>query len=513
LFPLSRDELVECAALLDSVHRGELDRLAIPERPLDVLAQQIVAETAAQEWGEEELFALARRAWPFRSLAREDFDEVLAMLADGFSTRTGRRGALVHHDGVNHVVRGRRGARLTALTSGGTIPDTADYQVLLEPENHVIGTVNEDFAVESMAGDIFQLGNSAYRILRVERSLVRVADAQGMSPTIPFWLGEAPGRSDELSASVSRLRTEIAARLSAEPEGDTLRWLTDEIGIAEPAARQLIEYLASARAALGTLPTQDTLVLERFFDEAGGMQLVIHSPFGSRINRAWGLALRKRFCRKFDFELQAAATEDNIVLSLTTAHSFPGLRAPRCADVHHPLALGRGRVAGAAALPRRQESAGAARAHERRGSDRLDLPRPGRLRRESGRRARDTRSSPDRADDHRLPDRSDGRRGVRAAAETPGVRRHPGPDLRSHPALAACARGAVGAALRLSRRRAAGGAPNPGGPEPPVARAGDRRRSGPARSRGDRPRARGGLARGRQRGRAARRPGLARVPQ
>ena len=329
LFPFSRDELVECAALLDSVHRGELDRLAIPERPLDVLAQQIVAETAAQEWGEEELFALARRAWPFRSLAREDFDEVLAMLADGFSTRTGRRGALVHHDGVNHVVRGRRGARLTALTSGGTIPDTADYQVLLEPENHVIGTVNEDFAVESMAGDIFQLGNSAYRILRVERSLVRVADAQGMSPTIPFWLGEAPGRSDELSASVSRLRTEIAAHLSAEPEGDTLRWLTDEIGIAEPAARQLIEYLASARAALGTLPTQDTLVLERFFDEAGGMQLVIHSPFGSRINRAWGLALRKRFCRKFDFELQAAATEDNIVLSLTTAHSFPLDEVPR----------------------------------------------------------------------------------------------------------------------------------------------------------------------------------------
>jgi ATP-dependent helicase Lhr and Lhr-like helicase len=330
LFPLSRDELVECVALLDSVHRGELDRLGIPERPLDVLAQQIVAETAAQEWSEDAIFALARRAWPFRKLARKDFDDVLAMLADGFSTRNGRRGALIHHDGVNHVVRGRRGARLTALTSGGTIPDTADYQVLLEPENQIIGTVNEDFAVESMAGDIFQLGNSAYRIIRVERSVVRVADAQGMSPTIPFWLGEAPGRSDELSASVSRLRTEVAARLSADPSGeDTLRWLVDEIGIAEPAARQMIEYLAAARAALGILPTQDTLVLERFFDEAGGMQLVIHSPYGSRINRAWGLALRKRFCRKFNFELQAAATEDNIVLSLTTAHSFALEDVPR----------------------------------------------------------------------------------------------------------------------------------------------------------------------------------------
>ncbi len=323
LFPLSRDELVECAALLDSVRRGELDRLTIPEQPLDVLAQQIVAEVAAQEWGEDALYALVRRAWPYRALAREDFAAVLAMLADGFTTHRGRRGALVHYDAVNHVIRGRRGARLTALTSGGTIPDNADYQVLLEPENQVIGTVNEDFAVESMAGDIFQLGNAAYRILRVERGTVRVEDAPGMAPNIPFWLGEAPGRTDELSQSVSRLRDEIATRLPTDPAGEsTLRWLIEEVGIAEPAAEQLVEHLAAGYAALGVLPTQDTLVLERFFDEAGGMQLVLHSPFGSRINRAWGLALRKRFCRKFNFELQAAATEDNIVLSLTRAHSF-----------------------------------------------------------------------------------------------------------------------------------------------------------------------------------------------
>src|SRR5436190_16232111 len=245
------------------------------------------------------------------------------MLAEGFSTRRGRRGALIHYDGVNHVLRGRRGARLTALTSGGTIPDNADYQVLLEPENHFIGSVNEDFAVESLAGDIFQLGNKSYRIIRVERGVVRVEDAHGMAPTIPFWLGEAPGRSDELSAAVSRLRAEIAARVSGgEPAEGILRWLVDEVGIAQGAAEQLLEYLASAHAALSCLPTQDTIVLERFFDEAGGMQLVVHSPLGSRINRAWGLALRKRFCRKFNFELQAAATEDNIVLSLTTAHSF-----------------------------------------------------------------------------------------------------------------------------------------------------------------------------------------------
>src|SRR6266702_1999421 len=306
LFPLSRDDLVESAALIDSVRRGELDRLIIPEQPLDVLAQQIVAEVAAREWEEDALLARLRRAWPYRALAREDFSAVVAMLAEGFSTR-----------------RGRRGARLTALTSGGTIPDNADYSVLLEPEDHIIGTVNEDFAVESLAGDIFQLGNKSYRILRVERGIVRVEDAHGMAPTIPFWLGEAPGRSDELSAAVSRLRAEIAAHFATDPTGEgALRWLVEEVGIAEPAARQLVEYLASGFAALGCLPTQDILVLERFFDEAGGMQLVVHSPNGSRINRAWGLALRKRFCRKFNFELQAAATEDNIVLSLTTAHSF-----------------------------------------------------------------------------------------------------------------------------------------------------------------------------------------------
>src|SRR5471030_2832720 len=233
LFPLSRDELVECAALLDAVRRGELDRLSIPEQPLDVLAQQIVAEVAACEWGEDALYDRFRRAYPYRALAREDFAAVLRMLADGFSTRRGRRGALIHHDAVNQMVRGRRGARMTALTSGGTIPDNADYQVLLEPESQIIGTVNEDFAVESMAGDIFQLGNTSYRILRVERGTVRVADAKGMSPTIPFWLGEAPGRSDELSASVSRLREEIAAQLRRDPSGETSEnWLVREPGVA-----------------------------------------------------------------------------------------------------------------------------------------------------------------------------------------------------------------------------------------------------------------------------------------
>src|SRR5881392_1143328 len=321
LFPLSRDDLVECAALLAAVRRGELDRVAVPAKPLDVLSQQIVAEVGAREWDEAGLYELLRGAYPCRDLERAEFDEVVRMLAEGYSTRRGRHGALVHHDGVNHRVKGRRGARLTALTSGGTIPDNADYQVILEPQAQFIGTVNEDFAVESLQGDVFQLGNVSYRILRVEQGRIRVEDARGEPPSIPFWLGEAPGRTDEVSASVSRLRGELEAQLDRGLEA-ACAWLSASTGIAAPAAQQLVNYLAAGRAALGALPTQQTLIFERFFDEAGGMQLVIHSPFGSRINRAWGLALRKRFCRSFNFELQAAATEDNIVLSLTTAHSF-----------------------------------------------------------------------------------------------------------------------------------------------------------------------------------------------
>jgi ATP-dependent helicase Lhr and Lhr-like helicase len=321
LFPLSRDDLVECAALLAAVRRGELDRLRIPVQPLDVLAQQLVAEAAAREWHEDALFALVRGAYPYRALERSEFDGIVRMLAEGYATRRGRHGALLHHDGVNHLVRGRRSARLTAITSGGTIPDSADYQVILEPQAQFVGTVNEDFAVESLQGDIFQLGNVSYRILRVEQGRIRVEDARGEPPTIPFWLGEAPGRTDELSASVSRLRRELETQLEAGLEPATA-WLSAEAGLARDAAVQLTHYLAAARAALGALPTQELIVFERFFDEAGGMQLVIHAPFGSRINRAWGLALRKRFCRAFNFELQAAATEDAIVLSLTTAHSF-----------------------------------------------------------------------------------------------------------------------------------------------------------------------------------------------
>ena len=336
LFPTSRDDLVECAALIDCVRRGELDALTMPRAPLDVLAQQIVAEVACEEWTEDALFECVKRAAPYADLSREQYDAVLRMLAEGYTSRHGPRGAYLHRDVVQGTLRAKRGGKMTAVTSGGTIPDNADYTVLLEPQGLNIGTVNEDFAVESLAGDIFQLGNTSYRIMRVEPGRVRVVDAQGQAPNIPFWLGEAPGRSDELSAAVSRLRTRVDVLLGAdEPSkkpsltstGESalarlVAVLMDELAIDESAARQIAEYLARARAALSQLPTQYTLVLERFFDESGGTQLVIHSLFGSRINRAWGLALRKRFCRTFNFELQAAATEDAIVLSLTGTHSF-----------------------------------------------------------------------------------------------------------------------------------------------------------------------------------------------
>jgi ATP-dependent Lhr-like helicase len=325
IFPLSRDELVECAAIIDSVRRGELDRLEIPEKPLDILAQQIVAAVAAEEWTEQDLFAMIRRAYPYRNLERERFDAIVRMLAEGFTTKRGRRSTYLHHDAVNQRLRGRRGARLAAITSGGAIPDTADYAVVLEPSDLVIGSVNEDFAIESLQGDIFQLGNTSWRVLRVEQGKVRVEDAHGQPPSIPFWLGEAPARSHELSVSVSRLREEVAARINTEnPElAAAVEWIVEEVGLSRSAAEQIVEYLAGAKIVLGVMPTQENLVLERFFDDSGSMQLVLHAPFGSRLNRAWGLALRKRFCRKFNFELQAAATEDAIVLSLGPTHSFP----------------------------------------------------------------------------------------------------------------------------------------------------------------------------------------------
>jgi ATP-dependent helicase Lhr and Lhr-like helicase len=321
LFPMTRDELVQCAAAVWAVRRGTLDRVLLPSAPLDILAQQIVATAASAEITEAAVWDLVRGAYPYRHLRREDFEAVLEILAEGVSTRRGRSTALIHWDRVHARIHARRGARLAAITSGGAIPDTADYDVIEEPAETFVGTVNEDFAVESLAGDIFLLGNRSWRIRRVESGRVRVEDAQGAPPTIPFWLGEAPARTAELSQAVAELREEVAARLP-EPEA-AVPWLQAETGVDAAGAQQIVGYMAQTKAVLGVVPSQRVVVAERFFDEAGGMQVVLHAPFGGRINRAWGMALRKRFCLTFDFELQAAATDDGIVLSLGAQHSFP----------------------------------------------------------------------------------------------------------------------------------------------------------------------------------------------
>ncbi|MFN2489833.1 MAG: DEAD/DEAH box helicase [Actinomycetota bacterium] len=323
LFPTSRDELVECAALLRGVRSGRLDAILVPAAPLDILAQQIVAECAAEEWVEDDLFELVKRASPFAELSREDFDNIVELVSEGIRTGRGRRAAFLHRDRVNGRLRGRRGARLAALTSGGAIPELGDYRVVAAPDDVFVGTVNEDWAIESMAGDVFLLGTTSWRIRRVEPGTVRVVDAQGAPPSVPFWLGEAPGRTEELSEEVSALRATVGERLEAGDLDGARRWLEENCGIGTDAADTIVRYLGAGLAALGTLPTRGTIVLERFFDESGGMQLVGHTPFGARLNRALGLALRKRFCVTFDFELQAAASDDAILLSLGPQHSFP----------------------------------------------------------------------------------------------------------------------------------------------------------------------------------------------
>ncbi|HEY3454597.1 MAG TPA: DEAD/DEAH box helicase [Bryobacteraceae bacterium] len=317
-FPTTRDELIECAAILSAFRKGELERIEIPENALDILAQQIVATAAAESWKEDDLYALMRSAYPYRNLPRKDFDEVVEMLSEGITTPRGRSGTLLHRDRVNGRVKGRRGARLAAITSGGAIPENANYSVVAEPDNKTVGTLDEDFAIESLVGDVFLLGTQSWRIKRVEPGRVRVHDAHGAAPSIPFWLGEAPGRSRELSAEVADLRERIAASQEPAPS-----FLMSECGLDEGGATQATAYVHAGIAGLGVLPTQTTVVAERFFDQAGGMQFVLHAPFGSRITRAWGLALRKRFCRNFNFELQAAATDNGLVLSLTEQHSFP----------------------------------------------------------------------------------------------------------------------------------------------------------------------------------------------
>src|SRR5579864_8378123 len=341
-FPTTRDELIECAALVRAIHLGELDRLIIPASPLDILAQQIVAMCSADEWEEDELFATVTRAYPYRDLARKDFDDLLAMLADGIAAERGRFGVYLYRDRVNKRLKARRGARMIAIMNGGAIPETALYTVVAEPEGTVVGTLHEDFAVESLKGDIVLLGNMSWRIRRVESAgRILVEDAHGAPPSIPFWLGEAPGRTEELSRQIGELRQKISDLTPHTVPGfvnqkspevlNAVEWLKSECGLDDSGAEQAIEYIVTGRTVLGAVPTTNTVIAERFFDEGGGMQLVVHAPLGARINKAWGLSLRKRFCVSFNFELQASATDNGVNISLAEQHSFP------LADVFHFL--------------------------------------------------------------------------------------------------------------------------------------------------------------------------------
>ncbi len=341
MFATTRDDLLENAALIRAIRQGDLDRIAIPDSPMDILAQQIVAMCAAEDWTEDALYEAVRRAYPYRNLERKSFDEIVEMLSEGIASQRGRYASYLHRDRVNHILRGRRGARLAAITSGGAIPENSLYSVVAQPEGITVGTVDEDFAVESLAGDIMLLGNTSWRIRRVTSGSVLVEDAQGAAPSVPFWRGEAPARTDELSAHVAELREQISSlvpRSLSAPEkqdradfGEAVNWLQAECGLDQSGAEQAAEYVIAGRAILGAIPTQQTVIAERFFDESGGMQLIIHAPFGARINKAWGLALRKRFCRSFNFELQAAATDNGLNISLSEQHSFP------LADVFHFL--------------------------------------------------------------------------------------------------------------------------------------------------------------------------------
>ena len=444
---------------------GELDRLIFPEGSLDVLAQQIVAccsvsrdpestspvdgsavatgneGATSSGWDEDELFALVKRAYPYRNLSHETFDDVLKMLSEGIAATRGRYGAYLHHDRVNRKLRARRGARIAAITSGGAIPDNALFTVVAEPDGGVVGTVDEDFAVESMAGEVMLLGNTSWRIRRIEgkSSRILVEDAHGEPPGIPFWRGEAPARTAELSKQLGELRQDISDRLPGvvPVEGwrnlpvvaEVVGWLGKECGLDQSGAEQLVQYILEGRAVLGEVPTQATIIAERFFDEGGGMQLIIHAPFGGRINKAWGLALRKRFCRGFNFELQAAATDNGLNIALAEQHSFPladvfqFLHSETMAPILEQAALvspifqtrWRWDATRALALLRfqgGQESSAADSAHSVRRFAGLGVSRRGGVQREHRRRHQDSRSSAGRRGDEGCADRGARHRGL-----------------------------------------------------------------------------------------------------
>jgi ATP-dependent Lhr-like helicase len=524
LFALTRDELLECLSLLRAVRAGRLDAVAIPAAPLDVLAQQVVAEVAVQEWDADELYTLCRRAFAYRELSRRDYDRTLEYLSEGVAHAHGRSRVYLHYDRVQNRLRARKGAQIAATSNAGAIPEIASYRVVAEPERTVVGSLDEDFSIESSRGDVFLLGNTSWRILNVRGGDVNVVDAHGAPPTIPFWNGEAPGRTLELSQELSRLREELESRLDSSPddptsmdepapaddvprsEQDLAVWLMAETGCCRRAAEQAVAYAAAQKSAVGLLPTCRRVMFERFFDESGGMQLVVHAPFGAAINRAWGLAMRKRFCRSFDFELQATADDDGFILSLGPQHSFPieslfpmltqrnvpALLEQAVADVPDPLALERDTgLAGAQAAQRQESAAGAAAVSRRRLAD-CCLSQAHRLSGRAHGRPRAPRSSAHPANDARLPTRSARPAGPVAPARRNRTRANHARRARHARTIPLQLRAPEFESVCVSRRRRDPGAPRSGRLDATFADGRRRQRSLPSRSGSHRP----GLRRG-----------------
>src|SRR6266478_436795 len=313
------EELGEAAAVVRSIRARELDRTVMPEAPLDVLAQQIVAAVAAESVGVDTLWQRFRNAAPYRTLSREDFVAVVRALAEPLPAEVKGAAPRILWDRVNDRLHARRGSRFLALTSGGTIPDNGLYDVFVAETDLKVGTLDEEFVTESLPGDVFLLGSHSWKIVKVRADRVLVEDAQGMSPTIPFWKGEHPSRSWELGLAVGRLRRDAAERLDAP---DFATWAAQACGLDARAASAMKAWLVMAGEVLDGVPDDQGIVVESFSDEMGGRHAMIHSVFGMRVNGAWGMVLKEKL-RRAGLVAEASHVDDGILLSFAPGQVPP----------------------------------------------------------------------------------------------------------------------------------------------------------------------------------------------
>lgn len=301
-FPLTLSDLLQTRAVIDALEMGKIDRSCMLGTADDVLVQHLIAMVAAGMTDRGQLQALIRRAVTWRHLNEKDLGRLIDMVHDGFVPGRETSHSLVYRRGPVRLGVADEAEKLS-LMNAGTIPEWFDYEVLDLSTRQVIGRLDEEFAFESTPGQVIQLGGSTWKILAIATGRVEVEPADNLAPNLPFWFGDGAGRSSDLSLQVMQL----------------CRWVEQGQAV---GCSSLQDYLSTSLAVLGRLPGPDCIVLERFFDPGGDQHLVIHTLAGARTNRAWGLALRKRFCRQFNFELQAAATDDGLLISLGAVHSF-----------------------------------------------------------------------------------------------------------------------------------------------------------------------------------------------